>query len=254
MKPTGWRSAGPVPPAGTFDVMCAARPGPPSGSPILRRLRERALGVQPVRRRLHGEAPAVALTFDDGPDPVYTPQVLDVLAGHGVVATFFLVGSRARRHQGLVQRILSSGHRVGSHSWSHPVPRDTSWPSLAVDYKRGQRAVGATSGEATSLFRPPRGQVGAKGALTMRALRLEPWLWTVDPEDWRPGIRPEEILRAAGDLARGDVVLLHDGLARPMSPEASDRSSTVRALPQIIDAAQRRGLELVTLPADSNGR
>ena len=193
----------------------------------------------------------MALTFDDGPDPIYTPQVLDVLDRHGVVATFFLVGSRARRHPGIVRRILDDGHRIGSHSWSHPVPNDTLWPALVVDYKRGRRAVEATTGATTSLFRPPRGEIGGRGALTMRALRLEPWLWTVDPEDWRPGIGAEDVHRAAGDLAAGDVVLLHDGLARPVSPEASDRSATVGALPQIITTAQSRGLELVTLPADS---
>lgn len=189
------------------------------------------------------------MTFDDGPDPVYTPQVLDVLAEHGVVATFFLVGSNARRHPGIVQRIMGEGHRIGSHSWSHPVPLDTPWPTLLVDYRRGRRTVESFSGKANPLFRPPRGEVGARGALTMRALGLEPWLWTVDPQDWRPGVSTEEVVSGTRDLADGDVVLLHDGLARPLSPEAGDRSATVRAVPEIIAFARQRGLGLTTLPA-----
>ncbi len=221
----------------------------PTRPALRRRLRERVLDAQPIRRELGEGAPSIALTFDDGPDPVYTPQVLDVLAEHGVVATFFLVGTSARRHPAMVKRIMGEGHRIGSHSWSHPVPLDTPWPALLVDYKRGRRAVEVTSGEANSLFRPPRGEVGARGALTMRALRLEPWLWTVDPEDWRPGISTEEVVAPARHLTSGDVVLLHDGLARPISPEASDRSATVRAVPQIIALAHDRGLSLATLPA-----
>ena len=229
--------------------MRASRRGDgPAPSSLRRRLRDQAVSIQTVRRKLDDGAPTVALTFDDGPDPVYTPQVLDVLAEHSAVATFFLVGSRARRHQGLVRRMMREGHRVGSHSWSHPVPSETLWASLVVDYTRGRKAVEAASGKAIPLFRPPRGEVGARGALTMRALRLEPWLWTVDPEDWRPGIGADELVRAVSELAGGDVVLLHDGLARPVSPEACDRSATVRALPQIITAAQGRGLDLVTLP------
>lgn len=223
--------------------------GAPPGTALRRRLRERVIGAQPVRRKLEHGAPAIALTFDDGPDPVYTPRVLDVLAEHGVVATFFLVGSNARRHPGIVRRIMGEGHRIGSHSWSHPVPLDTPWPALLVDYRRGRRAVEALGGEANALFRPPRGEVGARGALTMRALRLEPWLWTVDPEDWRPGVSTEEVVSGVGDLTNGDVVLLHDGLARPLSPEAGDRSSTVRAVPEIISLARDRGLGLTTLPA-----
>jgi peptidoglycan-N-acetylglucosamine deacetylase len=223
--------------------------GTPSGRPLRHRLRQRVLDARPVRRKLEGAAPAIALTFDDGPDPVYTPQVLDILAEHGVVATFFLVGSSARAHPGVVQRIRREGHRIGSHSWSHPVPFETAWPALLVDYMRGRRAVEATSGEATSLFRPPRGEVDGRGALTMAALRLEPWLWTVDPEDWRPGISTEEVVSGARDLTNGDVVLLHDGLARPPSPQAKDRSATVRAVPAIIGLARERGLGLTTLPA-----
>src|SRR3954469_14747780 len=90
-------------------------------------------------RRLSHSSPAVALTFDDGPDPDSTPRVLDVLAAHGVPETFFCVGARARRPPELVRRILAEGHALGSHSETHQV---TELPSAAamLDYRRGRRA------------------------------------------------------------------------------------------------------------------
>lgn len=207
-----------------------------------------------MRRTLGGArsghaAPAVALTFDDGPDPVYTPQVLDVLARHGAVSTFFLVGSKAVQHHDLVQRMVAEGHGVGSHSWSHPVPYSTPSPALLADYRRGRRAVEATTGEVTSLFRPPRGEVDARGALVMRALGLDPWLWSVDPEDWRPGIAADDVVSGVGELADGDVVLLHDSIFGPESAQAANRSATVAALPRIITSARDRGLVFTILPA-----
>jgi peptidoglycan-N-acetylglucosamine deacetylase len=201
--------------------------------------------VAGVRRRV--PEGGVALTFDDGPQPGSTDRVLDVLAELGVRATFFCVGRNARAHSGLVRRMRDEGHAVGSHSLTHPHPRDTSAGDLAREYREGRRAVSEVLGADTRLFRPPHGHVGATGAVLLRGLSVRPWLWTVDPTDWRPGATVDEIVSVASRAASGDVVLLHDWVEQPMDPEALDRSATVTALPAVVEAIRGRGLVLETL-------
>lgn len=213
------------------------------------RLRAAPAVLARVRDRLPDGGQRMALTFDDGPDPRFTPAVLDVLAEHRVSATFFLVGRRAQRHPGIVARMLREGHTVGSHSWSHPDPSRTGFVRLQGDYRRGRRAVEAAAGMSIPLFRPPMGDVDAPSAIAAAMSRVRPWLWTRDPTDWVPGRTTEDILDALRDLRSGDVVLLHDGIELAPSEEALDRSATVAAVPLLIRRARAAGLDLVTLPS-----
>ena len=192
---------------------------------------------------------AVALTFDDGPDPEFTPRVLDVLGELGVTATFFVVGEQVDAHPGLVRRLVAEGHTVGSHSASHPEARRLRLRPLAEDYGGGRRSLEGAAHVPVRLFRPPKGHVDATGAAAIRVNRLRTWLWTVDPRDWRPGARAEEVESQASALRAGDVILLHDGIRQPVAPEALDRSATVAALPRIVAVGRARGLRFVPLPS-----
>lgn len=189
----------------------------------------------------------MALTFDDGPDPRFTPAVLDLLAEHGVAATFFLVGRRAVEHPALVRRMLREGHAVGSHSWSHPDPSGAGFPQLLREYRRGRRAVEGAAGRPVRLFRPPMGDLGLPSTAAAALSGVRSWLWTRDPRDWLPGRTTGEILDALPELHAGDVVLLHDGIELPVSEEALDRSATVAAVPVLIRRARAAGLDLTTL-------
>jgi peptidoglycan/xylan/chitin deacetylase (PgdA/CDA1 family) len=215
-------------------------------NPLTARLNPR---LARVRYALPRSAECVALTFDDGPDPVYTPAVLDVLHDLHAPGTFFLVGARAEAYPDLVRRIIGEGHAVGSHTYTH-VCLDSS-PSRMVhaDVERGRRAVEEAAERPVACFRPPRGRFGARGAYLMRRLGLRPWLWSVDTQDWRPDATAEGISAAAGRLEPGDVVLLHDSLAdADASPAAIDRSQTIAALPHIVEGMRRKGLQPVRLP------
>lgn len=206
-----------------------------------------ALALARPRHSLGGATDRVALTFDDGPDPVHTPAVLDRLRDVGAVATFFVVGERAARHPEIVRRILAEGHALGSHSWSHPEPWRLSAPALIADYRRGRAAVQRAAGRRTALFRPPKGFVDARGAVAMLAAGVRPWLWTIDGHDWLPDVRPDEIVGRLGDIAGGDVVLLHDAIEQPLAPSALDRSATVQAIGDIAALVAGRGLRFTTL-------
>ncbi|WP_448614625.1 polysaccharide deacetylase family protein [Modestobacter sp. URMC 112] len=216
-------------------------------APFHRGLRVVEDTVADVGRRVPGGA--VALTFDDGPHPDSTPRVLDVLRRLDVQATFFCVGRNARDHPALVHRALDEGHAIGSHSWSHPHPAETPRRRLSLEYSDGREAVASVVGRDVPLFRPPHGHLSVGDALLMRRQRLVTWLWTVDPEDWRPGVSSSDIVSVASRAGSGDVVLLHDWVEQPWAPQALDRSATVKALPAIVEAVTGRGLHFVTLPA-----
>lgn len=199
-----------------------------------------------VRRRTPS-TDAIALTFDDGPDPVFTPKVLDILDAHAVPATFFVVGRHAQRHPQLVHDIVARGHALGSHSHTHRDPAGLSLRALIDDYRSGRRVVEELLGAPVRLFRPPLGVVGARGAIAIRRCGLVPWRWSVDPEDWRPGSDAGAIAGVVARAGAGDVVVLHDGIALPVAASSADRGATLEALAPIIRRARDEGLAFRTL-------
>ncbi|MFB7590335.1 polysaccharide deacetylase family protein [Streptomyces sp. NPDC056169] len=190
----------------------------------------------------HGsrDTPRVALTFDDGPDPVHTRQVLDILDRYGARATFFCVGHHVAALPDLVRRIAAAGHEVGNHSWSHPYLPDLTPEQLREQLDRTAEIVAKVTGEeAPTRFRPPYGALSPEVLAALEGYPTTLTMWDVDTRDWaRPG--PERIaatvLESAGP---GSVVLMHEG--------AGDRAQTVQALPAIVEGLLERGLELVTV-------
>ncbi|GAB4082274.1 polysaccharide deacetylase family protein [Modestobacter muralis] len=221
------------------------------GRGIVRRAQHaRWLAVESIGRVERRVGPGeVALTFDDGPHPDSTPRVLDRLAELGVVATFFCVGRNAAAHPAIVRRALAEGHAVGSHSSTHPHPAELGIRPLTEEYDDGRAAVTAAAGSEVDLFRPPHGHLTTRSAAMVRRRALRPWLWTVDPTDWRPGITTAKVAAVASAATSGDVVLMHDWIEQPWAPEALDRSATIDALPAIVRSVRARGLTFTTLPA-----
>lgn len=200
-----------------------------------------------VRRRVRT---GVALTFDDGPDPVFTPQVLDVLGEHGVPGTFFFVGALADEHPDLVRRAVDEGHAVGSHTQTHPDLGPLDHATLCRQIDDGRGAVSKAGGRRTDLFRPCKGHVDWTVARALRSTGVEAWLWTKEPRDWHPDTTADQIVARLARLRDGDVVLLHDGLEQPLDARASDRSATVAALPAVIESARAGGVTFSALGDD----
>lgn len=200
------------------------------------------------RCRMEPSCAGVAVTFDDGPDPRFTPMVLDTLAAEGVRATFFVVGDQAARSPGLIRRISAEGHAVGTHSASHIHPSELGLRSLYREYRGGRQTVEDIVGTSVPLFRPPHGHISLQSAAAIRLNQLEVWLWTLDPGDWRGGITPGDIMGVTSAVSPGDVILLHDGIRQPPTADAEDRSATVTALGSIVQQVRSRGLSFLTLP------
>ena len=171
------------------------------------------------------------LTFDDGPDPVYTPLVLDVLAAHGARATFFLQGSEIEKHPAVFQRILHDGHTVGNHSYGHEVLPGLSRAEFAATIGRTQELLGD---QATPCLRPPHGRIDALTERWAAEHGLAVVLWHLDPGDWRETEPASAIARHILDHAfDGAVVVLHDG--------GGDRSATVAAIHTVLSQLTPQG-------------
>jgi peptidoglycan/xylan/chitin deacetylase (PgdA/CDA1 family) len=192
----------------------------------------------------------IALTFDDGPDPRFTPPLLDELAKAGVSASFFWTGQTVKVHPELAREVRSAGHSIGSHSFSHMPPAGHSFSEIRADFLRGQRTVEDIIGESTRLFRPPYGAITAKSVRAMRELHLNPVLWSIGTADWRDGVTSDRILESIAHVSAGDVILMHDGAEDAGPGIGTDRWATINAIRQLIEMISERGLSFVSL----NGR
>jgi peptidoglycan/xylan/chitin deacetylase (PgdA/CDA1 family) len=188
----------------------------------------------------------VALTFDDGPDPVVTPRVLARLEERGVHATFFCIGRRAEEHPGLVAEIARRGHRVENHSYRHSAAFCFLGPrAIGRELDRAQAALMRQAGSAPRWFRAPAGlrNPWLDGALLPRGLELVSWTRrgfdTVSSE-------PDAVVRRlTRGLAARDVLVLHDGGA---ARTAGGAPVVLEALPRLLDALDAAGLSAIPLP------
>jgi peptidoglycan/xylan/chitin deacetylase (PgdA/CDA1 family) len=194
-------------------------------------------------RRVEGVAGRFALTFDDGPDPVFTPQVLDTLARHSARATFFMLRPSVLAHPALARRVRESGHEIGNHGDLHLPPPLIPRVLLARELERGERAIVDTTGVRPRFFRPAFGVIRRSQTGWLRSRRYETVTGDVYPADPdRPGT---EVItrRVTGRLGSGSILILHDGCAWVRM----DRSQTVAALDRILSWAGERGLSGVTV-------
>ena len=187
----------------------------------------------------------IALTFDDGPSPPYTEQILDILREHQVPATFFVCGRNVEKHPDLLRRIVAEGHEVGNHTYSHPFVFFKSRRRIAEEIDRTQAIIEKVAGIHPNIFRPPYGArwFGLIPTLLERDMHLV--LWSAAGYDWKKDV--QGITKSAlRELKPGAVLLLHDG--RETRPAAEvDRSRTVLALPAIIAGARHRGYTFAPL-------
>ena len=198
----------------------------------------------------------VALTFDDGPDPAWTPKILEILKAKKAPAAFFVLGSQVQQYPDLLERIASEGHEIGNHTYTHQNLAEAGDEQIALELNATTRLIEAVTGHSTAYFRPPYNSDGTPSQPgEIRALRIARDLGylsvtqSIDPDDWeRPGV--EAIInRVKHQRSEGAIILLHDA--------GGDRSQTVAALPAIIDYLRMRGdtivplSEIINLPRDT---
>lgn len=194
-----------------------------------------------------GEDPTkVALTFDDGPDPRWTPQVLDILKQYGVKAVFFVTGANAEKHPELLRRILREGHEIGSHTFTHSNLAVVSDRQVELELNATQRVIESATGRSTHLFRPPyEADSRPEDPEQLRPIQIAQDMGyltvfeRIDPEDWEKPGTEEIVRRVRQQREAGSIILLHDA--------GGDRSQTIAALPTILEELRERGDKVVPL-------
>ncbi len=200
-----------------------------------------------VRRAGNTDEKKIVLSFDDGPDPKYTPRILDILSREKIPATFFMLGKKAKENPEIVRRIYNEGHEIGNHTFSHPhLDQITRFrANIELDYTR--RAIENVTGHSTILFRAPYSYNNEPDTLG----ELMPFLLardhqylsvgeSIDPRDWQKGTTTDSIIdRLKNQPMWGNIVLLHDA--------GGDRTTTIDALPKIIQHYRAQGYQFVTV-------
>jgi cellulose synthase/poly-beta-1,6-N-acetylglucosamine synthase-like glycosyltransferase/peptidoglycan/xylan/chitin deacetylase (PgdA/CDA1 family)/spore germination protein YaaH len=199
-----------------------------------------------------GDRPGLlALTFDDGPDPRWTPAILDILKRENVPATFFIIGKNGQAYPDLVRRIANEGHELGNHSFTHPNLGEIPLSLTELELNATQRLIESEVGRSTVLFRPPFfGDAEAdkpqevEPAIVAQQLGYIMVGVRIDPDDWQLPVTADQIVKRTIDRAmdsnpetRGEVILLHDS--------GGDRVATIEALPALIHELKARGFRFV---------
>ena len=181
----------------------------------------------------------VALTFDDGPHPRYTPQILDILKEYGVSATFFAVGVNAETYPELILRELNEGHEVGNHTYNHYHVNKLTQTALCNDIMACNSALEKITQQHVRLFRPPEGVCTGALKNVCETEDLTIVLWSVDTRDWAHTPIPDIVAGVRANVQDGAIILMHDFIGK--------KSPTPAALRQIIPMLQRSGDEFVTI-------
>jgi peptidoglycan-N-acetylglucosamine deacetylase len=206
--------------------------------------------------RYGGSTNKVAISFDDGPDPQWTPHILDILKREHVTGTFFLIGNQADKFPSLTKRIYDEGNEIGNHTFFHPDISETNPTLVKLELNLTESFLASRLGVRTVMFRPPYSiDAEPDTADEVRPLELTESLGyitigdRIDPDDWRPGRTAEQVAQHVLEnlppcaperrLTCGNIILLHDG--------GGDRRETVRALPMILEGIRAKGLQIVSV-------
>jgi len=193
----------------------------------------------PDRRLLeHGnrDRSQIAITVDDGPDPIHTPRMLDIFRDHAVKVTFFVVGGAAEQYPELVIRMKNEGHEVGSHSYSHPYFHNLSWAGAIREIGMTRWVLNRILGEKCKLFRPPHGKLSLRSLIPAWAAGQQVVMWNVDLKDYRASNGEVEAQLDRTSFSSGDIILYH-GVSE----------AALKALPRVIEAALGNRREAVTI-------
>lgn len=181
----------------------------------------------------------VALTFDDGPHPRYTDEILDLLSEYDARATFFVIGKNVELYGAATERAVREGHEIGNHTYSHPTLSALSAHELTREILSSEAIIEERTGKSPSYFRPPEGYCTADVCRTAAAAGCDVILWSIDTRDWS-GIGSDRIVeRVLAEVTPGAIILFHDYIAK--------NSPTPKALKKILPRLSAAGYRFVTV-------
>ncbi len=181
----------------------------------------------------------IAITFDDGPHPVYTDRILAVLKEEGITATFFTIGCNVEMYPTVVARIDEAGHEIGNHTYSHPQIKRITNDFLADEIERTDRLLCTLGVPRPTLFRPPQGICPGDFMKVLKNTEKIAILWNVDTRDWAHTPSDEIVESVLSSISGGDIILFHDSVG--------GESTTIPAIKKLIPLLKERGYQFVTV-------
>nr|WP_307470824.1 polysaccharide deacetylase family protein [Cytobacillus purgationiresistens] len=183
----------------------------------------------------------ISITFDDGPDPIYTPEILDLLAQYNAKATFFVSGNKAEEHPDILKRIAKEGHEIGNHTYNHIYNASISEKTLSAELDSTNNLIEKVTGYRPVLYRPVGGLYNDSiiNTAVKKDYLVIMWSWHQDPMDWsNPGSK-KIVNHVISNVRPGDIVLLHDS--------GGDRTQTISALKSILEHLKKHQYTVVTV-------
>ncbi|MDD4879485.1 MAG: polysaccharide deacetylase family protein [Candidatus Omnitrophica bacterium] len=195
----------------------------------------------------------VALTFDDGPSPVWTPQVLDELKKAGIKATFFMTGKHVEQYPEIAKRVAREGHEVENHGYSHEVMVYYKMDELMREIKGTEKIIRDVTGRTTKYFRPPKAWLNDTEKQKIKEMGYGIVLWSLNSKDWVTFHDKQITSYISRQIRPGDIILFHDS-GGVFSTEGGDRTQTVKTIPRLVKKLKEKGYRFVTISELLNGK
>jgi len=188
----------------------------------------------------------VALTFDDGPSPVWTPRILDALKEAHVKATFFMLGEHAQKYPDVVRRLAEEGHEIGNHTYDHHILIYYKAAELKREILDAEAVIKNITGQTTKYFRPPKAWLTESEKKQIKEMGYETVLWSLNSKDWVTFDDRYIVKYILRHVRPGDILLFHDS-GGVFKPEGGKRKETVKAVGLLIEKLRERGYRFVTI-------
>lgn len=188
----------------------------------------------------------VALTFDDGPSPIWTPKILDELKKANVKATFFMLGEHVEKYPLVAKRVAQEGHEIGNHTYDHHTLIYYKPAELEKEINDAQAAIKNVTGKTTVYFRPPKALLTDREKKQIEAMGYKIILWTLNSKDWVTFHDKQITAYILRHIQPGDIILFHDS-GGVFSAEGGDRTQTVKIISRLVRKLKERGYEFVTI-------
>ncbi|MFA5087400.1 MAG: polysaccharide deacetylase family protein [Candidatus Omnitrophota bacterium] len=188
----------------------------------------------------------IALTFDDGPSPLWTPKILDELRTLKVKATFFMIGHHVREYPQIARRVAEEGHTIGNHGYAHSVLIYYTPAEIEEEIKYTEFVIKEATGQTTQYFRPPKAWLQKEIKEKIKSMGYQVVLWSLNSKDWVAFNYRRTVKYVERNIKNGDILLFHDS-GNVLKAEGGDRSQTVLAIPLIVKSLQEKGFEFVSI-------
>jgi len=188
----------------------------------------------------------VALTFDDGPSPEWTPQVLDELKKAQVKATFFMLGNHVERYPEIARRVLAEGHEIGNHTYDHHVLIYYKMEELEKEIKDAEKAIKTVTGQNTRYFRPPKAWLSSREKKKIEEMGYKIVLWSLNSKDWVTYHDKQITSYILKRIQPGDIILFHDS-GGVFTAEGGNRTQTIKTIPRLVKKLEEKGYRFVTI-------